>query len=387
MHIFNRTDKSLLANWWWTIDRPLLAALLTLLVIGVFLVSAASPAVAQRLDLWSFHFTVRHLFFIMPALAVMFSVSFLSPRMLWRIAVIVMAGSFVAMSLVLLTADEIKGAKRWLPLFGFSLQPSEFAKPAFIIVTAWLISSQKERHDSGPGPIKVDYMFCGLFYVLLLGLLALQPDIGMAFVVTAVFGAQIFLAGMPLRWLTLLLGVLTVGLFLAYASFDHVQSRFDRFFNPEQGDTYQVDKSLEAFRQGGLTGTGPGQGSVKLYLPDSHADFIFSVAGEELGFFFALGLIGIYGFIVLRGFNKIMESDNLFAILAVGGLLTQVALQAFIHMGSSLNILPTKGMTLPFVSYGGSSLVATAFTMGAVLALTRRYNQKNVFVGSAPSYP
>ena len=387
MHIFNRTDKSLLANWWWTIDRPLLAALITLLAIGIFLVSAASPAVAQRLDLWSFHFTIRHLIFMVPALAIMFCVSFLSPRLLWRVAMIVMAGSFFAMALVLFTGDEIKGAKRWITLFGFSLQPSEFAKPAFIIVTAWLISLQKERHDTGPGPLKSDYMFCGLFYLLFLGLLALQPDIGMAFVVTAVFGAQIFLAGMPLRWLTLMLGILTVGLFLAYASFDHVQSRFDRFFNPEHGDTYQVDKSLEAFRQGGLVGTGPGQGSVKLYLPDSHSDFIFSVAGEELGFFFALGLIGVYCFIILRGFNKIMESDNLFAILAVGGLLAQVALQAFIHMGSSLNILPTKGMTLPFLSYGGSSLLATAFTMGAVLALTRRYNQKIGFARTAPSFP
>lgn len=363
----------MLANWWWTVDRPLLVALIVLMIIGVFMVSAASPAVAQRLDLNSFHFTIRHIIFLIPAFFIMIGVSFLSPRNIWRVALCTFAGALLAMVLVLFTGAEIQGAKRWLSVFGFSLQPSEFAKPAFIIVTAWLISIQQEK-SSGALRLK-DYVLCGSLFGVLLCLLALQPDIGMAFVVTSVFGAQIFLAGMPLRWLTLFLGVLAVGIFFAYLTFDHVQSRFDRFFNPEQGDTYQIEKSLEAFRQGGLTGAGPGQGTVKLSLPDSHADFIFSVAGEELGFFFVLGIMGIYAFIVLRGFNKLMDSDHLFAILAVGGLLIQLALQAFIHMGSSLNILPTKGMTLPFISYGGSSLVSMAFAMGAVLALTRRYKR------------
>lgn len=383
MSFFNRTDKSLLADWWWTVDRPILAAILILMVTGIFLVSAASPAVAQRIDLGAFHFTIRHIVFLIPALLVMIGTSFLTPRQVWRIALCILLGSFIAMTAVLLMGDEIKGAKRWLPLFGFSLQPSEFAKPAFVIVVAWLISMQQEKRQISGGI--QDYLICGLFYLMYLALLALQPDIGMAFVVTLVFGAQIFLAGMPLRWLTLFAGLSAIGIMVAYATLDHVQSRFDRFFNPEQGDTYQVEKSLDAFRHGGLIGTGPGQGTVKLQLPDSHADFIFSVAGEELGFFFVIGLMGLYAFIVLRGFNKLMDSDNLFAILAVGGLLIQFALQAFIHMGSSLNILPTKGMTLPFISYGGSSLVAVAFTMGAVLALTRRLGRNSYKMAAAVS--
>ena len=372
MSIFNRTDKSLLSKWWWTVDRPILFGLIILVTIGVFLVSAASPSVAQRLDLNPFYFTIRHIVFLIPALFIMISMSFFNPRQIWRMGLCLLCASFVAMLLVLVTGDEIKGAKRWLSIFGFSIQPSEFAKPAFVIVAAWLMSLQSDSSLKFEG--LHNYLICGLFYLTYLSLLALQPDIGMAFVITAVFGAQIFLAGLPLRWFTIFIGILLVGIVMAYMSFDHVQSRFDRFFNPEQGDTYQVEKSLEAFQNGGFLGTGPGQGTVKLQLPDSHADFIFSVAAEELGFFFVFGLIGLYGFIVLRGFNKCMGSDDLFIILAVGGLLIQFALQTFIHMGSSANILPTKGMTLPFISYGGSSLLSIAFTMGAVLALTRRHH-------------
>lgn len=366
----------MLANWWWTIDRPILMALILLMGTGLFLVAAASPSVAQRLDLDAFYFTIRHMVFLIPAVIIMVGVSFLSPRQLWRFSICVLGMSFIAMGLTLISGDEIKGAKRWLSLFGFSLQPSEFAKPAFVVVTAWLISVHQEKTESFDGRKRnfwADYLLCGFLYVLYLTLLGLQPDIGMAFVVTMVFGAQIFLAGLPLRWLVAgILCLIPLGGIGVYLGFGHVQSRFDRFFNPEQGDTYQIEQSLEAFRQGGLTGAGPGQGTVKLHLPDSHADFIFSVAGEELGFFFALALICLYGFIFLRGFNRIMGSDYLFTILAVGGLLVQFGLQAFIHMGSSLNILPTKGMTLPFISYGGSSMLAVAFAMGGVLSLTRR---------------
>lgn len=357
------------------------------MVVGVFLVSAASPAVAQRLDLNAFYFTIRHLIMLMPAFLIMITASLLTPRLVWRVAICVLIGAFIAMVAVLFGGNEIKGAKRWIALFGFSLQPSEFAKPAFVIVAAWLISMQQEKMNLSDRPVLpgkgrfdryahfVDYMVCGGFYAIYLGLLALQPDIGMAFVVTAIFGLQIFLAGMKLRWLMVAMGGIVALIMLAYMVFGHVQSRFDRFFNPEQGDTYQIEKSLEAFRNGGIIGTGPGQGTVKLHLPDSHADFIFSVAGEELGFFFVIALMGLYVFIVIRGLGKIMESDNLFTVLAVAGLLMQLALQAFIHMGSSLNILPTKGMTLPLISYGGSSLWAMAFAMGAVLALTRKHNR------------
>ena len=373
MSLLSRTDKSLLSQWWWTIDRPVLAALFLLMTIGVFLVAAASPPVADRLGLNSFYFTVRHIIFLFPAILVLLVSSFLTARQIWRISLLALLVAFAALILVLMTGDEIKGAQRWLSVLGFSVQPSEFAKPVFLIVTAWLISSNyKSTHRNKSA---FNYGMSGVIYMFLLVLVTLQPDIGMAFVITCSFAAQIFLAGLPLRWLCVFLGFILAGILLAYFSLDHVQSRFDRFLSPEQGDTYQIEKSLEAFRHGGLTGTGPGQGSVKMHLPDSHADFIFSVAGEELGAFFVLCLIGLYGFIILRALGKVMESDDMFCILAVGGLLIQMALQTFIHMGSALNLLPTKGMTLPFVSYGGSSLIAMAFTMGVVLSLTRRYGK------------
>jgi cell division protein FtsW len=211
-----------------------------------------------------------------------------------------------------------------------------------------------------------------VLFLLIVALLMKQPDLGMTMVITAVWFCQFFLAGLPLI-LVLALGMLGItGLVGAYFLFPHVTSRIDRFLDPASGDNYQVERSLQAFANGGLGGTGPGQGTVKFHLPDAHADFIFAVAGEELGLFWSLLLVGLFAFVVLRGFSRLMHEPDLFVVLAAGGLLVQFGLQALIHMGSSVHLLPTKGMTLPFVSYGGSSLIALGFGMGMVLALTRR---------------
>lgn len=364
--LFSRTDKSPLGRWWWTVDRGLLAALFTLIVFGIVLVTAASPPVAERIGLDQFHFIKRHLFFLAPTVVVMLGVSFLELKTLWRLSTIVLAGGIVAMIMVLLMGDATKGAQRWIYIFGFSLQPSEFVKPAFAIVAAWMMARQKDMQGF-PG----DKIAFGLFAVIVT-LLLLQPDFGMTMVTTAIYGTQIFLAGLP--WIFLLVflgGALILGV-SAYFLLDHVHSRVDRFLNPESGDTYQVQKSLEAFKEGGLIGTGPGQGTVKLNIPDAHSDFIFSVAGEELGLVFVAILVALFAFIFLRGFNRISDSNNMFVILATSGLLVMFGFQAFIHMASSVSLIPTKGMTLPFVSYGGSSLVAMGMAMGMVLSLTRR---------------
>ena len=373
--LFSRADNSLLGRWWWTVDRGLLGAFVVLVVFGVLLVTTASPPVAGTLGLGSYYFLKHHLIMLVPALCFLIGVSMLPPRQIWRLASIVYIFSAVAMVFVLFYGMEIKGAQRWLHVFGFSLQPSEFAKPAFAIVSAWFMSRQKENAEF-PG----NYIAAG-FYLTTVSLLLMQPDLGMTFVVTCIWASQIFLAGFPFRLLIGFGATGSFGLAMAYFGFEHVRSRVDRFFHPESGDNYQVEKSLEAFQHGGLVGAGPGQGTIKEALPDAHADFIFSVAGEEMGLWFVLIIIAVFAFIVWRGLNRLINSDNMFTVLAVGGLLTMFGLQALVHMGSAMNILPTKGMTLPFISYGGSSVLSLGFSMGSVLALTRRQARAGVSRG------
>lgn len=379
-----RTERHILTQWWWTVDRRLLACALALMGLGVVLVMAASPPVALRIGTDYLHFVVRHIAVLVPALAMMLGLSLLSgPRMVWRVATFVLAGSLLAMILVLFIGTEIKGGQRWISLPGFSLQPSEFAKPAFAVFIAWLIARQKED-ITFPG-----YILAGGVFFFLLTLLMLQPDFGMSVVVTSIFTAEIFLAGLPFRYLVGIVLVALVGLVAVYYTFDHVHSRIDRFLDPASGDNYQIARSIEAFQNGGLTGTGPGQGTVKLRLPDAHADFIFSVGAEEFGFLPVLVIIGLYAGIVWRGMQNLTNTSDLFVILACGGLLTMFGLQALIHMGSAMHLLPTKGMTLPFISYGGSSLLATAFGFGLILALTRRSRRSSVadmgLAGSTPA--
>lgn len=370
--LFSRTDQSVLGRWWWTVDLQLLAALLALISFGVVLVAAASPPVAERLSLDQYHFIKRHLILLIPSLTIMLGVSFLSAKNIWRLGSILLVGSIVAMIIVLFVGMEVKGAQRWIYLFGFSLQPSEFVKVAFAIVAAWFMAYQKDKPEYPGNKI------AACLYLIVITLLLLQPDFGMTVVVTAIYGTQIFLAGFPFLLLAAFGAVAVALLVGSYFTLDHVQSRIDRFLDPASGDNYQIQKALESFQNGGLFGTGPGQGNVKLHLPDAHADFIFAVAGEELGLIFIVALIMLFAFILLRGLNRIMDSDNMFTLLAVGGLLTMFGLQALIHMGSSVSLLPAKGMTLPFVSYGGSSLLAISIAMGMVLALTRKQSRSAI---------
>lgn len=381
MSFFSRTNKSAFGQWWWTVDRVTLSLLLFLCVAGVMLVAAASPPVAERNGDPSYHFILRHVIFLVPSVCAIIGLSMLNVQQVWRASLIVLGISIFFMLAVLVVGAEVKGAQRWLQLGPLSLQPSELAKPAFVVVASWLLARQKELPQ-----FKGIYFAIGLYF-LVISLLVLQPDMGMTFVMTAGFFTVIFLAGLPFRWI-FLLGVLAVGACIAaYSSFDHVQSRVDRFINPESGDTYQIDKSLQAFRHGGLFGTGAGQGTVKNHIPDAHADFIFSVAGEELGMIFTVMLVGLYGYIIIRGYNRIMDTDNMFIILASGGLLTLFGLQALINMGSAIHLLPTKGMTLPFISYGGSSLLSSGIGMGILLALTRRQGRSGIARGGLSIRP
>jgi len=362
-----RNDTSLLGRWWWTVDRWTLAALVTLMGFGTVLIMAVSPAAATRIEgLGTFQLAQRQFVFLVLALAIVAAISMLDGRSVRRLAVLGLVGSYVLLAATLLIGLEIKGATRWLSLGGFSFQPSEFAKPFFAVGAAWMLACQKTENGV-PG----QWIAAGM-WVLLIGLLLAQPDLGQTIIVTAIWGLQLFLAGLSLTLVAGLAVLGVVGLAGAYFMYPHVAARIDGFFDAGAGDRYQIERSLEAFSRGGLLGRGPGEGSVKAQLPDAHSDFIFAVAGEELGLIACLVIVALFAFIVLRGFTQLLREDSIFVLLACTGLLGQFGLQALINMGSTLRLIPTKGMTLPFISYGGSSLLALALGMGMVLALTRR---------------
>lgn len=362
---FSRTDRSVVGRWWWTVDRWTILALGILIAVGGILALAASPGVAGRIGLDQFHFVRRQIIFLVPAIVVMFGVSLLSPRQIRRLAAVCFVVFLGLMGLTLVAGSEVKGAHRWIYLAGLSLQPSEFVKPCFAVVAAWMFSEAK-RLPAFPGNI----VSIGL-YAVVVGILLLQPDVGMALVVSAVWFGQFFIAGLPMIFVALFALFGIAGIVAAYTLLPHVASRIDRFVNPAGGDNYQIERAMEAFQYGGLFGRGPGEGAVKSVLPDAHTDFIFAVAGEEYGLFVCLLIVGLFAFIVLRGFGRLLGESNLFIMLASAGLLTQFGLQAVINIGVNLRLMPTKGMTLPFISYGGSSLLALALGMGMLLALTR----------------
>ena len=366
MTTFDRTDRSLPARWWWTIDRWSLTTIIILMLFGVILILAASPPVAERIGVDAFHFVERQFLFLVPAALVLVGLSLLDPPQVRRVGLVLMAVSLVLLVVTLAVATKTKGAQRWIPLGVFSLQASEFAKPALAIACAWLFA----RARSNPGfPGKL--LSCGLVGMVM-ALLVLQPDLGTTCVVAAVWGGQLFLAGLPLVLVVALAGLSGLGLWAGYRMFDYVKNRIDGYLDPTSADSYQVDMSLRSFQSGGLQGRGPGEGVVKEHLPDAHSDFIFAVGGEEFGLVACLVMVSLYAFVVLRGFVRMAHERDLFVLLAVSGLLIQFAVQAVVNMGVSLSLLPATGMTLPFVSYGGSSLIAMATGMGLMLALTRR---------------
>ncbi|MEW5422786.1 putative lipid II flippase FtsW [Amorphus sp. 3PC139-8] len=374
----SRADRSLVAEWWWTIDRLLLVSLVALLAGGVVLSFAASPPVAERLGLESYHFVIRQAFFAVPALVVMIAVSFLPIRKVRRAALILFIVMLVATIATLFFGDEAKGARRWLSLFGLSVQPSEFLKPAFVILTAFLFAEGGKRPEL-PGKL-----FAVLLLVMVTAPLVAQPDFGQTMLVAIVWCALFFLAGMPWKWVVALGALGGVGLGAAYANLPHVAKRINRFLDPSSGDTFQVDTAIESFVRGGWFGRGPGEGTVKRILPDSHTDFVFAVTAEEFGVIVCLILVSLFAFVVLRGLTHAMRERDAFTRLAISGLVILFGVQSMINMAVNLHLMPAKGMTLPFVSYGGSSLVAVALEMGFVLALTRR-RPKPVQIGPMSS--
>lgn len=362
---FDRTNNGIIGRWWWTVDRINLAALIVLMACGLILVTAGSPPVARRLDLPPFYFVHRHEMFLLLGMGLMFIVSLLPAVAIRRLAVVGFAISIGLMVLLPFVGVEVKGSHRWINLAGMTIQPSEFMKPCFAVVMAWICAENQRRVDF-PG-----YRMSIGLYLAVVFLLIIQPDFGMTLTVSAVWGIQLFLAGLPMFWV-LTLGMMAIaGGTTAYYTLPHVAKRINSFLDPEAGDNYQVDRAIEAFRNGGLFGRGPGEGEVKQFLPDSHTDYIFAVAGEEFGVIVCLLILGLFAFILLRGLSRVWQENDLFVVVAVAGVLSQFGVQAVVNMGVAVNLFPSKGMTLPFISYGGSSVLSIALGMGMMLALTR----------------
>jgi cell division protein FtsW len=366
-HAFARSDRTRLGLWWWTTDRWLLGAAAALIALGVLLQFGTSPAAAYRLGIaWPFHFAVRQCIFAAAGAAVMLAASMLSPRGVRRTAFFVYLVAIAAMFALPILGHAAKGATRWVEISGFTLQPSEFMKPALIVLIAWMFA-EGQKGEGVPG-VTVAFALYGAAVALLL----MEPDIGQTVLITAAFGAAFWMAGVPMSWIGVLGGMALCGLGSTYFLFQHVATRVDGFFSHEKTDTQQVHRAAEAIDASGGFGRGPGEGVMKLHIPDMHTDFAYSAAAEEYGLWLSLTLIALFTLLVVRGLYKAMKLSDPFEQVAAAGLFVLVGMQAFINVAVNLDLVPTKGMTLPFISYGGSSMLAMGLTLGLAMALTRR---------------
>ena len=366
-HAFPRSDRSRLGVWWWTTDHWLLGATLALIALGVLLQFGTSPAAAHRMKIpWPYHFSVRQCIFAAGATVILLTTSMLSPRGVRRTAFFVYIVSILAMAVLPLMGHAAKGATRWVEISGFTLQPSEFMKPALIVLVAWMFAEGRKRQGV-PG-----LTIAFALYLTAVALLLAEPDIGQTVLITVAFGAAFWMAGLPMVWIAIMGGLAVCGLGSTYFLFQHVATRVDGFLGREGGDTQQVHHAAEAIAAGGFFGRGPGEGVMKQDIPDMHTDFAYSAAAEEYGLWMCLALIALFMMLVVRGLFKAMKLSDPFEQVAAAGLFVLVGMQAFINVAVNLDLVPTKGMTLPFISYGGSSTLAMGLTLGLALALIRK---------------
>lgn len=362
--MINWRNYNIFRNWWRIVDQPIVISLLILFAFSIIMVTTASPSVANKIGLVDNYFSKRQLFYLAAASIVIITLSALNKRTLRRLAIIGFLFNLLMLVMVKFFGYEVKGATRWISIGGFSYQPSEFIKPLFAVVVGWILSL---RHQMDFPSFRV----CGILYIIVAFLLIIQPDFGMLVVITSVFAIQLFIAGLPTIWIFIAGFASIFGILGAYLMLPHVATRINNFLDPAASGNYQVTKSLMAFEHGGIYGTGPGEGTVKQHLPDSHTDFIFAVAGEEFGAIICIVIIAIFSYVVLRTMTKLIHETDKFVQFACAGIIAQFGLQAGVNIGVNLNLLPTKGMTLPFISYGGSSTLAISIGIGMLLGMTK----------------
>jgi cell division protein FtsW len=361
----SRAQPTLFSEWWWTVDRLTLAALAALMLGGIILCLAASPPVAARIGVDPFHFVNRQVLFLIPAAIVLIATSFLSPREVRQVSIVVFAVSLALVALTPYFGAEIKGARRWLVILGMNIQPSEFLKPAFVVLIAWLFGESAKRPEMPANTLAL------LLLIVVVALLVIQPDFGQTMLIALVWSALFYMAGMRFIWVLGLGAFASAGLMVAFFTVPHVAQRINRFIDPASGDTFNIDIATESFIRGGWFGRGPGEGTIKRILPEGHTDFVFAVAAEEFGVVLCLILVSLFAFIVIRSLTKAMRTEDPFVRFAAAGLSILFGVQSAINMAVNLHLIPAKGMTLPFISYGGSSLISLAYGMGMLVALTR----------------
>ncbi|MBV1706090.1 MAG: putative lipid II flippase FtsW [Hyphomicrobiales bacterium] len=372
--MISRAERSQLARWWWTVDQWQIGAFLVLMALGLILSMAGSPPVAERIGLPPFHFVHRQAMYLVPAIIIMLGVSTLDPRQVRRASLVTYAGAMLAILLALKFGHEIKGARRWI----FGIQPSEFLKPAFVVLAAWAFS-EGAKQKKMPGTT-IAILLLPLTVIPLL----LQPDFGQTMLISLVWAALFLVAGVHILWIVGIGGLGAIGVLLAYKLSPHVHQRIISFLDPQAAhlgtNAFQVETALDSFYSGGWLGRGPGGGVIKRILPDSHTDFIFAVTGEEFGILFCIALMALFAFVVLRGLRRASRDEDPFCRFAATGLLVQFGLQSCINMAVNLDLMPAKGMTLPFISYGGSSLMALALGAGFLIAVTRKRPRSEVLL-------
>ena len=364
----NNRIQILFRRWLTSIDKVSLVLIFAIILIGILISIASTPAIALKLGLPPFAFFKQHIAIVIISIVAILVASSLQIK---HIKKLFLLGYVVCICLIVLTlffGADIKGAKRWITIFGFSLQPAEFIKPSITILSAWLISEQY-RNKNFPG-----ILLSSLAIFITISLLLAQPDLGMSFLIVSSWIGQLFISGVSLFTLSIF-AILCIGaLSSLYFIFPHFADRIDKFLTKsgDGNDIYQVTKSLEAFKNGGFFGKGPGEGVIKTLIPDSHSDFVFSVIGEEFGFFSCFVIICLFSAFIIRSLLKVMNSSDLFKFSATFGILFQMLIQILINISTSLNLIPTKGMTLPFISYGGSSFLASSISIGVILAITKK---------------
>lgn len=369
MSVF-RHSRHPLVKWWWEMDRVSVGVLVLIMLIGAIAVTTASVAVADTYRVGPYYFAVRHYIFLGLAFVLMLLMTMLRPMGVQRVGILLFILGYLGLLLTFVIGTEVKGARRWIDIAGQSIQPTEFLKPGLIIMTAWLLAPQGLRE-------RTRGFFVSILMMGVVGLpVIMQPNFGMALAMGTVWFSQVFLAGMPLLWLLPLVGIGVVVIAASYVLFPHIRDRIERFLNPDNSDTYQADQASEAIASGHLWGRGAGEGVVKETLPDAHTDFIFAVVVEEFGIITGIIIMLLFLTLVLRALRRAGGQDSRFVILSVGGLVTLLSLHVCVNIGVALHVVPTTGMTLPFISYGGSSTFAMALVCGLLLALLRWQGRK-----------